>query len=165
MAGVKTLLLMRHAKSDWAADYSRDHERPLNRRGIESAKAMGRVLTDRGLAPDLVISSTAVRARTTAELASQAGDWRGSTTLDETLYSASSQEVIGVAAAAPAVDRLMLVGHQPTWSSVVYELTGEYVDMKTAAVAVIEPRIDQWIELSPGLSRLLDVLYPRDFLD
>lgn len=162
---MKALLLMRHAKSDWNAGYSLDHDRPLNRRGVESAKVMGRVLAERDLAPDLVISSTAIRARTTAELAAEAGSWLGSIAQDETLYGASSREVIGVASAAPAVECLMLVGHQPTWSSTVYQLTGEFVDMKTAAVAVIESRIDHWVELSPGLGRLVEVLYPRDFLE
>ena len=58
---MKTLLLMRHAKSDWDADYGLDHDRPLNDRGLRSARLMGRVLADEGLVPELVISSTAVR--------------------------------------------------------------------------------------------------------
>ncbi len=68
---MKTLLLMRHAKSDWDADYESDHDRPLNDRGLKSARLMGRVLADEGLVPDLIISSTALRARTTAELATE----------------------------------------------------------------------------------------------
>lgn len=162
---MKTLLLMRHAKSDWTADYSNDHDRPLNQRGVVSARKMGEVLAARDLAPDLVISSTAVRARTTAELAAEAGSWRTSITLDPVLYGTSSREVIDVAAAAPNVERLMLVGHQPTWSATVHDLTGEYVDMKTAAVAVISAPIDEWIQLFRGTSDLVEVLYPRDHLD
>ena len=161
---MKTLLLMRHAKSDWEAVYTRDHDRPLNDRGVRSARVMGEVLSQRRLDPDLVISSTAVRARTTAELAAEAGSWRGSITLEPVLYGASSRQVIEVASSAPDVGRLMLVGHQPTWSSAVYDLTGEHVDMKTGAVAVIETPIDDWAELFPATSTLLDVLNPRSFL-
>src|SRR5919106_1216821 len=72
---MKTLLVMRHAKSDWNADYGRDHERPLNERGIGSARLMGKVLSDKGQAPDLVITSTALRAQKTAALAKEAGKW------------------------------------------------------------------------------------------
>lgn len=162
---MRTLLLMRHAKSDWGSDYSGDHERPLNERGVLSARKMGEVLTARDLAPDLVISSTAVRARTTAELAAESGSWRAAITLDPVLYGASSREVIDVASAAPDVKRLMLVGHQPTWSAMVHDLTGEHVDMKTGAVAVISVPIEAWVELFSGLSDLVDVLYPRTFLE
>ena len=162
---MKTLLLMRHAKSDWEAHYSSDHERPLNDRGVASAKAMGEALASKDLAPDLVITSTAVRARTTAELASQAGSWRSSITLEPLLYGASSSQMIEVAASAPAVARLMLVGHQPTWSSSVFQLTGEHVEMKTATVAVITAPIDHWAELVEGTAELVVVLHARAFLD
>ena len=164
LGAVKTLLMMRHAKSDWDADYSRDHDRPLNERGTLSARVMGAVLSERSLAPDLVISSTAVRARTTAELAAEAGGWNTTITLEPILYGASPHEVIDVASDAPSVARLMLVGHQPTWAATVYELTGTDVVMKTATVAVIESPIDSWAELSPGVARLVEALYSRDFM-
>jgi len=160
---VKTLLLMRHAKSDWNAEYGRDHERPLNDRGVVSAKRMGKVLTSKQFEPDLVISSTATRARTTAELAKAAGGWRAPIALEPALYGASSREVIQVASAAPDVDTLMLVGHQPTWSMTAAALTGSYVEVKTATVVVIEVDIESWAELDMG--RLVEVLHPRDFTD
>ncbi len=162
--GVKTLLLMRHGKSDWEADYDADHERPLNKRGVRSAKVMGEVLAERGLDPQAVISSTAVRARTTAELAAEAGGWRGPLTLDRRLYEAAPSTVIEVASAAGNVDRLMLVGHQPTWGATVHRLTDEFVEVKTATVVVIEADLESWVELSPGMGRLIEVLNPRDFL-
>jgi phosphohistidine phosphatase len=161
---VKTLLMMRHGKSDWQAGYARDHDRPLNDRGIESAKVMGRVLTDRGLAPDHVISSSAVRAEITARLAAEAGGWQGAIAIDPVLYGASPHEVIHVAAHAPDVGRLMLVGHQPTWAATVYELTGKDIEMKTASVAVIESQIESWHELFDGMGQLVETLYPRDFM-
>lgn len=125
---------------------------------------MGEVLTARSLAPDLVISSTAIRARTTAELAREAGRWRGAISLDPVLYGASPHDVIGVASNAPDVERLMLVGHQPTWAATVYELTGVDVEMKTATVAVLESDIGVWTELTAGIARFVEALYPRDHL-
>jgi phosphohistidine phosphatase len=152
---------MRHAKSDWSADYPVDHERPLNPRGVRSARAIGEALTARGLDPDLVITSSAVRARTTAELARDAGSWRGAIVLEPRLYDADPSVVIEVAASAPDVDRLMLVGHQPTWSATVHALTAHVVDMKTATVAVIEVAIDEWAHLPGGSGNLVQVLHPR----
>lgn len=157
---------MRHAKSDWNAEYGSDHDRPLNERGVQSARVMGEVLAAEELVPDLLISSTAVRARTTSELAVEAGDWACHIALDERLYGGGSETVLSVAsAAAPNVDRLMLVGHQPTWSMVVSDLTGEQVDMKTAAVAVVQIDLAEWVSLSPqSRGELVSVLQPRDHL-
>jgi len=161
---VPTLLLMRHAKSDWDADYGRDHDRPLNERGVRSARIMGEVLADEGLAPALVISSTALRARSTAELAIEAGTWQSRLILEPGLYGTSPDAVIELAAGSPGVERLMLVGHQPTWSMLVRALTGEIADMKTATVAVVEVMGEGWSALAERNGSLSRVLQPRDYL-
>ena len=154
---------MRHGKSDWDADYESDHDRPLNQRGIESARLMGRVLADQGLAPDVVISSTAVRARTTAELAMAAGDWGADLLLDRALYDEGPKGVLSVGARAPDLPRLMLVGHQPTWSMLVAALTGESAEMKTATVAVVDVDLDFWSRLPGATGTFNRLLQPRDF--
>lgn len=162
--GGKTLLLMRHAKSDWAADYSGDHERPLNRRGVRSARLMGGALAARGLAPQLVISSTATRAASTARLADEAGGWDADLRFDPALYDSGPDEVLEAASAAPNVARLMIVGHQPTWSMLVRRLTGDSVEMKTATVAIVELDIAHWTDLLSADGRLVEVLNPRDIV-
>jgi phosphohistidine phosphatase len=159
---MKTLLLMRHAKSDWGADYGSDHDRPLNRRGIESARHMGRVLSAESLAPSLVISSTAVRARHTAELAIEAGNWAADLVLERALYDEGPSGVITRASAAPDVPSLMLVGHQPTWSMLAAALTGERPDMKTASVAVVELHLVDWGGLAHGTGTMTRLLHPRE---
>lgn len=159
-----TLLVMRHAKSDWNADYGPDHERPLNDRGIESARVMGEVLAGEGLVPELVISSTAVRARLTAELAVEAGGWDATLILEPRLYGGSAETAMMVAGSAPNVTPLMLVGHQPAWSMLVQALTGEPAEMKTATVAVVELSGRDWVDLAPDRGTLLDVIQPRDHL-
>ena len=162
---MKTLLLMRHAKSDWSADYGRDHDRPLNDRGVRSAEAMGRLLRDEGQVPELVITSTAVRARTTAELASRAGDWDCEIVLEPRLYGSGADTVVTVAAAAPSASPLMLVGHQPTWSILASVLTGERVEMKTATVAVTHFDIEDWSHLPAARGEVVTVYQPRAVLD
>ena len=86
---MKRLILLRHAKSDWAADYGGDHERPINQRGHRAAEAMGRWLSLTGHAPDHVVSSSAVRARTTAEVAAAGGDWEADIEIDSVVYEAA----------------------------------------------------------------------------
>jgi phosphohistidine phosphatase len=152
---------MRHAKSDWDAVYGSDHDRPLNERGVRSARLMGRALAARGLEPRYVISSTALRARATAELANEAGNWEAALSSDRALYESGPQDVLAVAAGAPDVSRLMLVGHQPTWSMLVAALTGEGVEMKTATVVVVEVDLDSWDGLPSARGTLAAVLDPR----
>jgi len=153
---------MRHAKSDWEADYGSDHDRPLNQRGVRSARSMGRVLASEGIEPQVVISSTALRARATAELAIEAGGWQAELRLDRLLYDSGPDEVLLVGASTgPEVSRLMLVGHQPTWSVLVKVLTGERVEMKTASVAVVVVDLDSWAGLPDGRGSLHRVLTPK----
>ncbi|MGD2042877.1 MAG: histidine phosphatase family protein [Acidimicrobiia bacterium] len=162
---MRTLLLMRHGKSDWNADYDVDHDRPLNDRGVRSARVMGQVLTEEGETPDLIITSTAVRARTTAQLAAEAGGWGCEIVLEPRLYGSGADMVVQVAGAAPQVGRLMLVGHQPTWSIVVSVLTGDQVEMKTATVASLGFDVDDWAELASVRGTVDAVYQPRDYLD
>jgi phosphohistidine phosphatase len=160
---MKTLLLMRHAKSDWDAEYGSDHDRPLSERGTKSAKLMGRVLAEEGLEPGQVISSTALRARSTAELAIAAGKWHSGLALDRALYEEGPKGVLSAAASSPEVSSLMLVGHQPTWSMLVAALTGESAEMKTATVAVVDLDLEAWAGLPEATGELKRVLQPRDF--
>jgi len=160
---MKTLLLMRHAKSDWDAAYGADRDRPLSKRGERSARLMGRLLQGMGLAPDHIISSPAVRARATAQLAAQAGAWGCPIALAPDLYGAGPETVVSVAAQAPDVQRLMLVGHQPTWSTALLRLTGARADMKTASVAVIETTARDWADLPDVSGALAALHHPRPF--
>lgn len=162
---MKTLLLMRHAKSDWDAEYGRDHDRPLSARGERSARIMGRLLTAEGLVPDWVISSTATRARTTAALAKSAGGWEAQVDLEPGFYGSGPHDVLELASGAPAVDRLMLVGHQPTWGMLARLLTGEPVDVKTATVTVVGLDLASWAALPGASGELLGVHQPRDHFD
>lgn len=123
---------------------------------------MGRLLATEGMEPQVVISSTALRARSTAELAIEAGRWEAELRVDPSLYDSGPGEVLSVGAStAPGVSRLMLVGHQPTWSMLVAVLTGERVEMKTAYVAVVEVDLDSWAGVANGNGTLAQILGPR----
>lgn len=160
-----TLLLLRHGKSDWDAAYGADHDRPLAPRGVRSARIMGRLVSREGLVPDVVISSTAERAARTAELAADAGAWGREIRLDRRLYEAGPAGVLGVAAEVTGGGRLLLVGHQPTWSLLVRRLTGEYADLRTASLAVIELPIDVWSAVEGTTGTLAALHHPRDQFD
>jgi phosphohistidine phosphatase len=163
---MKRLMLMRHAKSDWDAAYATDHDRPLSRRGRESAVVMGIVLARAGLAPDLAISSSAVRARTTVELAAEAGSWNATIEISPALYGTSPHAALDVASrSADGVDSLMLVGHEPTWSGLVHHLTGARVNVKTATVVGIELPGDTWRRVGDAQGALEFVLQPRMFAE
>ena len=117
---MKTLLVMRHAKSDWGAASGGDHERVLARRGIKAARKVGRFLTDSGTIPDLVLSSTAVRALTTAELAANAGKWGCDIVTSRDLYASDPERALEVIRENGGVaDRLLIAGHEPTWSTLI----------------------------------------------
>ncbi len=163
---MKRLLVMRHAKSDWDAGGVTDHDRPLNRRGTRSAAAMGRLLTSIGETPDHIISSTALRARTTAELARDSGGWEAAVETTEALYGTSPAGALAVIASAPAqAASLMVVGHEPAWGGLVQRLTGAHVAMRTATVAVIDLLLASWENDGDVQGELLALLQPRHFGD
>ncbi len=76
---MKKVFVLRHGKSDWHAEYGPDHDRPLAPRAVAAAERMGRFLSESAQIPAKVLSSTAVRARHTAELAMSAGRWNWTT--------------------------------------------------------------------------------------
>ena len=161
---MKRLMILRHAKSDWNAGASSDHARPLNRRGTGAAMTMGRVLTRVGEVPDLVLTSTAQRARETIMLASDAGGWDSEVREIDDLYGSSANVALQIAASAPPeVERLMLVGHQPTWGYLVRAVTGAAVNMKTATIAGIDMHMERWEHAPEAMGSLVYLLQPRMF--
>ena len=125
---------------------------------------MGRVLDQVGEVPELVITSAAVRARTTVELAAEAGGWDTRIMATRDLYGSSVDGALTVAADAPSdVSRLMLVGHQPTWGGLVAHLTGGNIQVKTATVVGIDCYAYDWHDLLFSSGELAFVLQPRMF--
>ncbi len=167
MHKTKSILLFRHAKSDWDANYQTDHDRPLAKRGIKAAKTMGKLLADSGKLPDLIICSTAVRARQTLELARESGDWKCEIQYTDELYEASVTGVIRlIQQLTDDVDSVMLVGHEPTWSYLTSTLIGGgSIRFPTAAMVKIDFYFDDWPSTDAASGQLRWLLQPRFFTD
>ena len=115
---MKSVILFRHGKSDWNASYGSDHDRPLNKRGIEAAKKMGQFLYSKHQVPDLVISSTAIRAKTTIELAMKSSNWSSELILEKGIYGGSPDYLLSlIHIQKEKHGSICLVGHEPNFSS------------------------------------------------
>jgi len=157
------LLIVRHAKSEWGAGLSSDRERPLSPRGVKAAGRMGKFLTKVDAVPDLILSSPAVRARTTAELANKAGKWGAPIEIVPAFYGGDWTDVVdGVMAAGDSAGRILITGHEPTWSDLVSVLTGgSQVAMPTAALACVSLSGKSWSTLGPNCAELQWHVTPR----
>lgn len=145
---MKSLLILRHAKSSWKDESLPDHDRPLNRRGRAAAPEVGELIRQEGLLPDLVISSSAVRARSTAELAAEAGGFDCEIQITRDLYAADPEAILAVLAGLnDRFDRVLIVGHNPGVEDLVFQLTRQIRSMPTAALAWIELDAERWQEL------------------
>ena len=137
----RTLVLLRHAKSDWSTDTS-DADRPLNKRGRRQAGETGRWLA-RHLPVDLALVSTAKRAQQTWDLVCQEMPRRAPCRHASALYTHDGSEVLRVVRSLPDMARcVVLVGHNPALEEAVDRLTGDYVDLPTSALAVVH--LEQW---------------------
>ncbi len=136
MAG-HTLVVLRHAKSDWSGDED-DIERPLAARGRRQAPEAGRWLDGHLPGVDLALISPAVRARETWELAAAELDDPPPARIDERVYGAGSSGLLAVVQDAPEdADTVVLVGHNPGVEELIARITGEWVTMPTSAMAVL----------------------------
>jgi len=161
---MKTLLILRHAKSSWKEQGLTDHDRPLNKRGNRDAPRMGELVREKGLVPDLIISSTAVRARTTAEKVAQACGYDQEIQLEHELYLASSATYQQVLKGLPeGINTVMVVAHNPGLEALLASLTDEMVDMPTAALAEVSLPITSWTQLGSNTKgKLLNLWRPKE---
>ena len=159
----KQLLLMRHAKSSWKEPGLSDHDRPLNGRGKRDALRAGEELVARGVVPDLIITSTAKRARKTAQRLATTAEFLGDIWETRSIYLASVNEYAMAAAESPdEVQTLLMIGHNPTTAAWLAALTGAAHDVPTATIASITLELADWSELSRMTRGSLEWLwYPK----
>ncbi len=161
---MKQLLLMRHAKSDWAVGTS-DIARPLNERGIKAAPFMGEFIRNQNLLPDAVYSSPAVRAKTTAEMFCKSSGFSNGFSLLESFYFGSQDSIVDIVKNIPdEYQRVLLVGHNPTWSDLVAYFCGVYSDMTTASVAVLNLKSGTWKNIERNSCSLEHFFKPSDLM-
>lgn len=161
---MNTLLLLRHAKSDWDSGAGPDHDRPLAARGRRAAAVMGRFMSMTNLVPELCLTSTAVRAADTLARAARAGGWEQVPIRSHrSLYGADPSELARMLQALPDDFRnVLFVGHEPGWSGTVRFMTGgASVRMATGTLARIDFQADRWIDCRPGTGILTGLFPPR----
>ena len=153
------LVLVRHAKSDWNNPALSDHDRPLNGRGERDAPRMAGQLAETGFQPDAILSSTALRARTTANALSSALDV--AVTLAPGLYGASARELLAHAVTV-GVQSIVLVAHDPGMTDLAAELSGGGIShMPTSAVATFTWETDDWDDASSLTPQSWNLATPR----
>jgi len=165
-----SLILTRHAKSDWGTPGVADFDRPLNRRGVRSARAIGRWLSEKGYRPDEVILSGAARTVETWEGMAAALDPAPSVKAERKLYEAPAERVLDVLRRAerPVV---MLIGHNPGIGEFAGRLASvaprhaRFADYPTGATTVFRFHRDSWSDVGWGEGEVTDFLVPRDLTD
>jgi phosphohistidine phosphatase len=160
---MKTLLILRHAKSSWREEHLSDHDRPLNKRGRRDAPGMGKLIGEKGLQPQLIICSGAKRARETVELVTTACGYKGELRFSEALYAAPAEAYISVLRELDEkYERVMVVGHNPGLEELLEGFTKEEQTLPTAALAQVALPIETWQELKGSSEgRLTDLWVPR----
>ena len=161
---MKTLLLLRHAKSSWDHPNLSDHDRPLNSRGLRDAPRMGRLVKEQGLTPDLIIASSAARAQATARQIAEHCDYLGEIDCTGSLYHAATDEYLAYLRCVPdEYAAVMVVGHNPGLEDLLESITGSYQKMPTATLAYVSFDISSWRELAPTTrGRLINCWRPKE---
>ena len=149
-----TLILLRHAKSDWSGDEI-DLHRPLAKRGRRQAPEAGRWLADHVDRIDLAVVSTATRAQQTWQLAAAELSAPPPTRDEAAAYAASGAELLHLVHGLPAeAGTVVLVGHNPGLEDLASTLTGQWVPMPTSALAVIALAVEPWASVGPSTGEL-----------
>ncbi len=169
---MKTIFLLRHAKSSWEDGSLSDHDRPLDERGRAAAPRVGAHMQSAGHLPDLVLCSTATRTRQTLDAVLSELEMEPAIEFQEDLYLAGPGEMLElVASVSDTVESLLLVGHNPGTGVLAAALSGEgppeavhlmRAKFPTAGLAIIELSVDRWKDVESGCGTLKEFVRPRD---
>jgi len=160
---MKYLYLVRHAKSDWKNTGLADIERPLNERGKRDAPFMGKILVDKKVNPDLILSSTAKRARKTAIAIAKKLDINDDKILfDENIYEASAGELMNIVnSIEDKYNSVMIFGHNPGLTTLHNSLSNHYID-NIPTCGIVALKFDTgWKNLGSAASELMFFEYPK----
>jgi phosphohistidine phosphatase len=161
---MKSLLIVRHAKSSWKQPELDDRQRPLNKRGKRDAPLMGKRLAERGLRPQTILSSPAARALATARIiGAEIGYSESDIVVDERLYHSSASDLLNVIYGLEnGLDQVMVVGHNPGLTELVNHLSSEYIDnVPTCGVVAFEFDVRGWEELAGPVKGRMEFDFPK----
>lgn len=146
---MKTLFLVRHAKSSRDDPSLPDRDRPLDDRGKQDARKMGKRLAKRDARPDLLLSSPALRALTTAQLIAEEVGYKGKDiVVDDRLYASNADDLLAVIRALDKkLNCVMLFGHNPEFTDLAGRLSSEIIDMPTSAVVEFNFDTKAWSDV------------------
>jgi phosphohistidine phosphatase len=161
--GMKTLFLIRHAKSSWDDTALPDQDRPLNDRGKRDAPNMGERLAKRDVKPDLILSSPAMRALKTAEIIAKKLDYRRRDILvDDRLYAVAADDLLDVIHKLDdKLERVMLLGHNPELTELAHRLSSKITHMPTCAVAEFTFDAKSWSKIGKVKPAKVALDYPK----
>ena len=160
---MKTLFILRHAKSSWDNAALSDYERPLNQRGLEAAPLVGDVMKKNRFQPEVVLSSPARRAEQTAALIKQSAGFEAAIRFDERIYEASPARLLEIISEQnEKTESVLLVGHNPGLEGLLKFFTGELQPMPTAALAVVDLKMDKWSEVHSSNGNLRTLIRPKE---
>ncbi len=157
-----TLLVLRHTKPENTAASGRDHDRPLSDRGKQDAALIGRYLSAVDLRPDSVITSSALRARSTVDIAAESGGWQCPIRATGALYDTVPGVALDEIQAEPDTTTLLLIsGHEPTWSALASLLIGGgSMHFSAGGLACIEFPVQHWRDVQPSRGQLAWLITP-----
>jgi phosphohistidine phosphatase len=162
---LKTLHLLRHAKSDWADESLPDKERPLAPRGMKAARQLAARLKEKPIEVDLVLCSTARRTRETLELI-RPGLGKAGIKFDESLYGAGADKLIARLRGVPKkVGSVLVIGHNPGIEEAAFLLLGPERapgHFPTGALASLRFEVEEWRSIEEGAAELLEFITPKD---
>ena len=164
---MKTLYLIRHAKSSWNSSAQLDRDRPLNERGLRTAPFMAEMLKKTGVRPDFMVASPANRALTTALFfAKTFGIGDGNFQTNPTIYEAWPEDILAIAQGLPNVATVaFLFGHNPTMTDLANRFSQKYIDnVPTCGIVRIEAAIDAWTDFQVGSGAVTALFFPRNYL-
>jgi phosphohistidine phosphatase len=161
---MRTLLLVRHAKSSRDDPSLADRERPLNNRGMRDAPKIAKRLAKYDLKPDLILSSPAVRALATAQLMADEFDYKAKDiVVDDRLYASAPATLLKVIRElGDKPKRVMLVGHNPELAELAHRLSDSITDMPTCAVAEFTFDMGSWSDLGTQEPAKVKLQSPKD---
>lgn len=160
---MKTIYLLRHAKSSWDHPELDDYHRPLNDRGERDAPRMGKRLRKSGLMPELICSSPAVRAITTARMVASEMGFSKAIQEEKKLYHAGSDRILEIVQGFPdSIESAMVVGHNPGFTEFANDLLNEEIaNIPTAGVVGGRLKINSWKEAGWGCGKIFLFDYPK----
>ena len=160
---MKTLFLIRHAKSSRDNTALADKDRPLNDRGKREAPKMGKRLAKRRVKPDLILSSPAARALTTAEIIAKKLEYkRKKILLDDRLYAVGADDLLDVIRKLDdAAERVMLIGHNPELTELAHRFSSKIIHLRTCAVAEFTFDTKSWSRIGKEKPAKVALDYPK----